>query len=116
MRERLRTTKAGRSAMAQTRTWFEMRTRDNDGIPTDYYLPKEDKDGNTVHSYDFYASQMYCNGAFIAMIDGDTGTSVDTPDSFVLVFQEEQTTSQLILQNQHPATNDFTVQYHQDGV
>lgn len=71
MRKRLRYTNAGRSAISKVRTMYEMVTRATDGIPRDYYVAQEEN-GETVYRMIDGATAMYCNGAFLALVDGNT--------------------------------------------
>lgn len=71
MRRRLLDSKAGRSALAKARTWFGM-TGSNNITKRDYYSAKKDAKGKLTYGMNSEIAATYCNGAFLAMIDGDT--------------------------------------------
>lgn len=72
MRERLRYTRAGQSAISKVRTFYEMSTRSNGGVPTDYYYESTENGQAKGYRWGNGAAASYCNGAFLALIDADT--------------------------------------------
>ena len=72
MRHRLRYTKAGQSAISKVRTFHEMNTRANGGIPKDCYYELIENGESKGYRYGDGAAAQYCNGAFLALIDADT--------------------------------------------